>query len=90
MRVLTKTGASHSFQVTVVDESSLSGNAVKLSGGGSDAVGARIEVRYPDIAQIEVQRASGLETAGVIAGVMLVVLVGTTTGWGSHSPGFKR
>jgi hypothetical protein len=90
VRVLTKAGASHSFQVTAVGESSLSGNAARLSGAGSDAVRARIEVRYPDIAQIEVQRASGLKTVGMIAGVVLVTLVGTTTGWGSHSPGFKR
>jgi len=90
VRVLTKAGTSHSFQVTAIGDSSLSGNAVRLSGGGSDAVGARIEVRYPEIAQIAVQRGSGLKTAGVIAGALLVVLVGTTTGWGSHSPGFKR
>jgi hypothetical protein len=53
VRVLTKAGASHSFRVTAVGESSLAGQAVKLSGGGSDAVGARIDVVYLDIAQIE-------------------------------------
>jgi hypothetical protein len=90
VRVLTKAGPNHSFQVTAVGESSLAGNAVKLSGGGSDAVGARIDVAYVDIEQIEVRRVSGLETTGVIAAVALVVLVGTATGWGSHTPGYSR
>jgi hypothetical protein len=39
VQVLTKSGASHSFQVTI-GATSLVGNAVKISGGGSDAVGA--------------------------------------------------
>ena len=90
VRVRTKAGVSHSFQVTAVGESSLSGNAIKLSGGGSDAVGARIDVPYLDIAQIEVLRLSGLKTTGVIAAVVLGVLIGTVTGWGSHAPGFRR
>jgi hypothetical protein len=90
VRVLTKAGASHSFQVTAVEESSLSGNAVKLSGGGSEAVGARIDVRYLDIAQLEVQRVSGLKTGSVIAALALVALVAIVTGGGSHSPGFNR
>lgn len=90
VRVRTKAGVRHSFQVTAVGESSLSGNAVKLSGGGSDAVGARIDVPYLDIAQIEVRRVSGLKTTGVIAAVVLGVLIGTVTGWGSHAPGFRR
>lgn len=90
VRVLTKAGASHSFQITAVDESSLAGNAVRLSGGGSDAVGARIDVRYQDIAQIEVQRVSGLKTASVIAAVVLVAFVAIVTGGGRHAPGFNR
>ena len=90
VRVRTKAGVSHSFQVTAVGESSLSGNAVKLSGGGSDAVGARIDMPYLDIAQIEVLRPSSLKTTGVIAAVVLGVLIGTVTGWGSHAPGFRR
>ena len=90
VRVLTKASASHSFQVTAVDESSLAGNAVTMSGGGSDAVGARIEIRYVDIAQIEVQRVSGLKTASVIAAVALVAFVAIVTGAGSHAPGFNR
>lgn len=90
VRVRTRAGVSHSFQVTAVGESSLSGNAVKLSGGGSDAVGARIDVPYLEIAQIEVRRLSGLKTTGVIAAVVLGVLIGTVTGWGSHAPGFRR
>ena len=90
VRVVTKAGARHSFQVTAVGESSLAGNAVKLSGGGSDAVGARIDVPYLDIAQIEVRRVSGLKTTGAIIGVALAVWVGAVTGWGSHAPGFKR
>lgn len=90
VRVLTKAGARRSFQVTAVGESSLSGNAVSLSGGGSDAVGARIDVAYLDIAQVEVRRVSGLKTTGVIAAVVLGGLVGTATGWGNHAPGFNR
>jgi hypothetical protein len=90
VRVLTKAGASHSFQVTAVGDSSLAGNAVKLSGGGSDAVGTQIEVRYLDIAQLEVQRMSGLKTTSVIAAVVLGAWLGIATGGGSHSPGFNR
>jgi hypothetical protein len=90
VRVLTKAGASHSFQVTAVGDSSLAGNTVKLSGGGSDAVGTQIDVRYLDIAQLEVQRMSGLKTTSVIAAVVLGAWLGIATGGGSHSPGFNR
>jgi hypothetical protein len=90
VRVLTKAGASHSFQVSAVGYSSLAGNAVKLSGGGSDAVGTQIDIRYLDIAQIEVQRVSGLKTTSVIAAVVLGAWLGIATGGGSHTPGFNR
>jgi hypothetical protein len=90
VRVLTKTGASHSFQVTAVGESSLAGNAVRMWGGGSDVVAARIDVAFLDIAQIEVQRVSGLKTTSVIAAVVLGALIGIASGGGSHTPGFNR
>lgn len=89
VRVLTKAGASHSFQITAISESSLAGNAVKVSGGGPDAVGTHIDVRYLDIAHIEVQRVSGLITTSLVAAVVLGALL-IATGGGNHSPGYNR
>jgi hypothetical protein len=90
VHVLTKSGASHSFQVTAIGATSLVGNAVKMSGGGSDAVGARIDIPYADIAQIDVRRVNGLKTTGVIVTVLLAATVAIATGGGSHTPGYSR
>ena len=42
VRVVSLDGATHSFQVSALGESSLVGNAVKMSNGGTDAPGSRI------------------------------------------------
>jgi 4-hydroxybenzoate polyprenyltransferase len=65
-----KAGESRSFQVTAIGATSLVGNAVKVPGGGSDAVGARIDMPYAVIAQIEVRRDDGLKNLGLIAAVL--------------------
>ena len=90
VHVLTKSGANHSFQVTAIGATSLAGNAVKMSGGGSDAVGTLIDMPYADIAQIDVRRVAGLKTTGVIAAAVLAATVAIATGGGSHTPGFSR
>ena len=90
VHVLTKSGASHSFQVTAIGATSLVGDAVKMSGGGSDAVGARIDMPYADIAQIDVRRVDGLKTTGVVAAAVLAAAVAIATGGGSHTPGYSR
>lgn len=73
VHVLTKSGASRSFEITEVGATSLVGTTVKMLGvGSSDKWGLPIEMPYADIAQIEVRRVQGLKTAfwvalGVIA-----------------------
>ncbi|HYM43202.1 MAG TPA: hypothetical protein VET46_10605 [Steroidobacteraceae bacterium] len=64
VHVLTKSGASRSFEVTEVGATSLSGKTVKMFGvGSSDGWGTPIEIPYTDVAQIEVRRVEGLKTA---------------------------
>lgn len=87
IRVVTKAGSVHSFQVTVVDATTVGGNAVKAWQGGPDPVGSRIDVPYSDIAELDVKRASGLKTAGLVAGAVLVV-VAIASGGGSHDVGY--
>ena len=90
VHLVTKGGATHSFEVAALDATSLVGNAVKISGGGSDAVGARIEVPYAEIAQIDVRRVDGLKTTGVVAAVVIAAAVAIASGGGSHTPGYTR
>ena len=90
VRVVTTDGKTHSFQVTAVGASSLSGSAVRMSEGGTDAAGSRIDLPYRDIRQIEVQRINGLKTSAVVVAVVLAAAVGISTGWGSHTPGYHR
>ena len=59
VRVVTKGGAAHGFQVTVVGATSLSGNEVRTWKRGSDPVGPRIDVTYSDIAELDVKRTAG-------------------------------
>ncbi len=89
VRVVTKGGPVHTFQVTVVGATSLGGNVVNTWEGGPDPVGSRIELHYLDIAELDVKRTSGLKTAGLVAAAVLVV-VAIASGGGSHSPGFNR
>ena len=84
IRVITKSGPVHSFQVTVVGATSLSGNAVKEWEGGPDPVGSRIDLPYSEIAELDVKRTSGLKTAGLVAAAALVV-VAIASGGGSHA-----
>ena len=68
VHVLTKSGASRSFQVTEVGATSLVGKTVRMLGvGSSDGWGSPIEMPYADIAQIEVRRVEGLKTALIVA-----------------------
>ena len=53
MRVRTTDGASHTFQVSAVGETSLVGNAAGTWKSGADLVGSRIELPYQDIEQID-------------------------------------
>lgn len=87
VRVVTKGGPVHTFQITVVGATSLGGNAVRTWSGGPEAAGSRIEVPYSEIAELEVKRTSGLKTAGLVAGVVLVV-VAIASGGGSHDVGY--
>lgn len=87
VRVVTKGGPVHSFQVTVVGATSLGGNAAKTWEGGADPLGSRIDVPYSDIAELDVKRTSGLKTAGLVAAAVLVVVV-VASGGGSHGVGY--
>lgn len=87
VRVVTKGGPVHSFQVTVVGETSLGGNAVRRWERSPDPVGSRIDVPYSDIAELGVKRTSGLKTAGLVAAAVLVVVV-IASGGGSHDVGY--
>ena len=68
VRVLTKSGASHTFEITDLGATSLSGKAVKMVGvSSSESWGTPVEVPYADIAQIEVRRVRGLVTVAILA-----------------------
>ena len=85
VHVLTRSGASHSFEVTAVGATSLAGKTVKIMGVGSpEAWGAQIDIPYADIAQIDVRRVQGLKTTGVIAAVVLGAVVGIAAAQASH------
>jgi hypothetical protein len=85
VRVLTKSGASHTFEITAVGATSLDGKAVKIVGvSSSEPWGAPVEVLYADIAQIEVRRVQVLVTAGIIAAV-IAVFVGVSAARHSQS-----
>jgi len=87
VRVVTKGGAAHSLQVTVIGATSLGGTVVRTWEGGPDPVGARIDVPYSDMAELEVKRPSGLKTAGLVAAAVLAVVV-IASGGGSHAVGY--
>jgi hypothetical protein len=83
VRVATKGGSVHNFQVTGVGATSLGGDAVNTWQGSPDPVGSRVDVLYSDIAELDVKRTSGLKTAGLVAVVVLAV-VAIASGGGSH------
>jgi hypothetical protein len=87
VRVVTKDGLVHSFQITVVGATSLGGDAVHMSKGGVDKVGSRIDVLYSEITELDVKQTSGVRTAGLIAAA-LVVVVAISSGGGDHSLGY--
>jgi hypothetical protein len=89
VRVVTKGGPVRSFQVTAVGATSLGGDAVRTWERGPDPVGSRIDVPYSDIAELDVKRASGFKTAGLVTAAVLVVVV-IASGGGSHSVGYNR
>jgi hypothetical protein len=87
VRVTTKSGATHDFQVTAIGASSLTGTSIATWGAGSDPTGSPIDVRYVDIAQLEVRRVSGLKTVGIIVAA-IAVAIGVASGGGSHQAGY--
>jgi len=87
VRVVTKGGLVHSFQITVVGATSLGGAAVHMWKGGVDPVGSRIDVLYSEITELDVKQTSGVKTAGLIAAA-LVVVVAIASGGGDHSLGY--
>jgi hypothetical protein len=87
VRVVTKGGLIHSYQITVVGATSLGGDAVHMWKGGVDPIGSRIDVPYSDITELDVKRTSGLKTAGLIAAALLVVVV-IATGRVDHSQNY--
>ena len=87
VRVVTKAGATHTFKVTTVGAASLAGSAVSTWERGADAVGSQIDVPYSDVAEVDVKRASGLKTAGLVAAAVLAV-VAVASGGGSHEVGY--
>lgn len=86
VRVHATDGASHTFQVSAVGESSLVGNAVG-TWKGTDAVGSRIELPYRDIQQLEVQHVSAVKTTALVGVVALVAAVAIITDAGTKTPG---
>ncbi|HLJ38190.1 MAG TPA: hypothetical protein VKT54_07255 [Steroidobacteraceae bacterium] len=85
VHVLTKSYASHSFEVTAIGATSLTGKAVRLVGvSGSDAWGTQIDVPYADIAQIEVRRLETWKTVAVVVVAVLAVDVAAASRSGSH------
>jgi|HubBroStandDraft_2_1064218.scaffolds.fasta_scaffold1071823_1 hypothetical protein len=87
VRVLTKSGATHDFQVTSIGATSLSGTSIATWRAGSDPVGSSIELPYVDIVRFDVRRVSGLKTAGIIAAA-IAVAIGIASGGGSHQAGY--
>jgi hypothetical protein len=84
VRVVTQSGVTHSFEVTEVGATSLAGKTVRMWGvGSSDGWGAPIEIRYADIAHIEVRRVEGLKTAILAAVLVLAADVGVNSARGA-------
>ena len=85
VHVLTRSGASHSFEINAIGATSLAGRAVRMTGVASaEAPGTQIEIPFADIAQIDVRRVEGLKTTGVIAAAVLGALLGIAVGQASH------
>jgi hypothetical protein len=85
VHVLTKSGASHSFEITAIEATSLVGKAVKLVGLDSpEAWGAQVDVPYADIGQIDVRRVKVLETIAVVVAGVLAVDVAAASRSGSR------
>src|SRR4249919_3906059 len=85
VRVVTKGGTVHSFQVSVVGATSLGGNAVSTWKAGPDPIGSQIDVPYADITELDVKRTSGSKTAGMIAAALLaVVAIAIGSGGAEH------
>jgi hypothetical protein len=87
VRVRTTAGASHTFQVSVVGETSLVGNAVGTWKSDADVVGSQIELPYRDIEQIERQHVSAVKTTALVAAVAVVAAVAIATNNGTKTPG---
>ena len=87
VRVMTKSGATHEFQVTLASASSLSGTSIASWGAGADPVGSPIDVPYGDIAEIQVRRVSSLKTVGIVVAA-IAVAIGIASGGGSHQAGY--
>ena len=84
VHVLTKSGASRSFEVTEVGATSLAGKTVRMFGvGSSDGWGSLIEMPYADIAQIEVRRVEGLKTTILVAVLVIAADVAINSSSGS-------
>jgi len=86
VRVVMTDGTAHGLTVTALGDSSLSGDAGKLS-GAVDAPGSHLELRYRDMREIDVERVSGLKTTRIIAAVVAVEVVGIASAGGSHQAG---
>jgi hypothetical protein len=89
VRVVTRDGATHILQVAVVGMTSLGGDVVNTWKGDTSPVGTRFDVRYADITELDVKRASVLKDAGLVAAALLVWIAVATNG-GRHSPGYNR
>jgi hypothetical protein len=87
VRVVTKDGLVHNFQITVAGATSLGGNAVRTWKGAPDPVGSRIDVAYSEIAELDVKRTSALKTTG-LAAVAVLVVIAIASGGGSHGVGY--
>jgi hypothetical protein len=86
VHVLTKDGASHSFEVTAIGATSVVGKAVRIVGVSSpDPWGARIDLPYAEVAQIEVRRTEGLKTVVIVAAAAAVAAVAIAAA-GQKSP----
>ncbi len=68
VRVVTTGGSTHIFKITVVGATSRGGNGVSTWAASPDPRGSRIDVPYSQIAELDVNRTSGLKCqTGVLA-----------------------
>lgn len=90
IRVLDKYGQQYNLKNTALDATTLTGEALRLAPGDKkqayEATGVTVQMRYADIALLEVKKRSAVQTAGAVlvalevVGLVMLAVVGAPVG----------